>query len=117
MPAHGRNVALVLDPITGLVSPQFHVTFDTNFDTTLQIKVVPQWMIRAGFVTQASKPVPAKTAPKNRMQKPDEEFCGTKRQRDTALMQEGGPKGRERQQTPMQAPGGMQKQSTTHKCN
>ena len=63
-------------------------------------------MIRAGFVTQASKPVPAKTAPKNRMQKSDKKSRGTKRQRDTALTQEGGPKGREHQQIPMQAPEG-----------
>ena len=28
-PTHGRNVALVLNRDTGLVSPQFYVTFDT----------------------------------------------------------------------------------------
>jgi hypothetical protein len=32
-PLHGRNVALVLDPATGLVSPQHNVRFDLNFDT------------------------------------------------------------------------------------
>ena len=30
-PLHPRNVALVLDVTTGLVSPQFHVKFDPSF--------------------------------------------------------------------------------------
>lgn len=32
-PYHASNVALVLNPSTGLVSPQFHVTFDDDFST------------------------------------------------------------------------------------
>ncbi|MEY3108605.1 MAG: hypothetical protein RL730_956, partial [Actinomycetota bacterium] len=32
-PAHAGSVALVLNPKTGLVSPQFHVVFDDNFST------------------------------------------------------------------------------------
>ena len=32
-PAHVGNVALVLNPKTGLVSPQFHVVFDDGFTT------------------------------------------------------------------------------------
>ena len=32
-PQHARSVALVLNPETGLVSPQFHVRFDPSFDT------------------------------------------------------------------------------------
>ena len=32
-PAHATNVALVLNPKTGLVSPQFHVVFNENFTT------------------------------------------------------------------------------------
>ena len=32
-PAHAANVALVLNPKTGLVSPQFHVVFNDNFTT------------------------------------------------------------------------------------
>lgn len=35
-PNHARNVALVLNPVTGLVSPQYHVVFDTNFDSVQQ---------------------------------------------------------------------------------
>ena len=32
-PKHSRSVALVLNPRTGLVSPQFHVKFDSTFTT------------------------------------------------------------------------------------
>ena len=32
-PAHAANIALLLDPRTGLVSPQFHVVFDDDFST------------------------------------------------------------------------------------
>ena len=32
-PIHARSVAMVLNPRTGLVSPQFHVVFDDNFQT------------------------------------------------------------------------------------
>ena len=32
-PIHGRNVALVLNNATGLVSAQFHVDFDESFQT------------------------------------------------------------------------------------
>ena len=51
-PHHGRNVSLVLDRDTGLVSPQFHVAFDPTFDTVKDIKTKSMWQIRAGFVTQ-----------------------------------------------------------------
>ena len=33
-PKHGRQVSLVLSPITGLVSPQYHVSHDDYFETT-----------------------------------------------------------------------------------
>ena len=49
-PHHGRNIALVLSRTTGLVSPQFHVKFDVNFDTVRQIKVKSQWQLKTGFV-------------------------------------------------------------------
>ncbi len=32
-PNHARNVAMVLNPFTGLVSPQYHVVFDDHFQT------------------------------------------------------------------------------------
>ena len=31
-PSHASNVALILNPRTGHVSPQFHVVFDDDFD-------------------------------------------------------------------------------------
>ena len=45
-PAHATNVALVLNPKTGLVSPQFHVVFDDNFTTFTHLwrdTVPPNW--------------------------------------------------------------------------
>ena len=42
-PSHTGSVALVMHPNTGLVSPQFHLVFDDNFET------VPH--LRAGTVT------------------------------------------------------------------
>jgi len=32
-PHHARNVAMVLNPFTGLVSPQYHIVFDDHFQT------------------------------------------------------------------------------------
>ena len=37
-PAHAGNVALVLNPKTGLVSPQFHVVFDDEFTTVPHLR-------------------------------------------------------------------------------
>ena len=37
-PFHAGNVALVFNPTTGLVSPQFHVVFDDNFSTVPYMK-------------------------------------------------------------------------------
>ena len=45
-PAHASNVALVLNPKTGLVSPQFHVVFDDDFSTVPHLRkgtVPPNW--------------------------------------------------------------------------
>ena len=45
-PAHDTNVALVLNPETGMVSPQFYVVFDDNFTTVPHLrkgKVPPNW--------------------------------------------------------------------------
>ena len=42
-PLHASNVAMVLDPFTGLVSPQYHVVFDDHFMTLdgLRTNTVP----------------------------------------------------------------------------
>ncbi|KAL7462696.1 hypothetical protein ACHAXS_003067 [Conticribra weissflogii] len=45
-PNHAGNVALVLNPKTGLVSPQFHVVFDDEFTTVPYLRkgtVPPNW--------------------------------------------------------------------------
>ena len=45
-PHHAGNVALVLNPKTGLISPQFHVVFDDNFTTVPHLRrgtVPPNW--------------------------------------------------------------------------
>jgi len=49
-PSHGRNVALVLDRSTGLVSPQFHVAFDPSFHTVKQDSFDTLWQLKAGFL-------------------------------------------------------------------
>ncbi|CAJ1959006.1 unnamed protein product [Cylindrotheca closterium] len=54
-PNHGRNIALVLDRTTGLVSPQFHVIFDRRFQTVKEDKFDTQWQRKAGLV-QHDKP-------------------------------------------------------------
>ena len=43
-PVHARNVALVLNPATGHVSPQFHLVFDDDFTTVESMRngTVPQ---------------------------------------------------------------------------
>jgi len=37
-PSHAGNVALVLNPKTGLVSPQYHVVFDDDFTTVPHLR-------------------------------------------------------------------------------
>ena len=51
-PSHNKNVALVLDRKTGLVSPQFHVLFDNDFQTVKDDQYESLWQLKAGFVTQ-----------------------------------------------------------------
>ena len=54
-PNHARNVALVLNIRNGLVSPQFHVQHDNQFDTVKDNKYVSTWQIKAGFVNVSHK--------------------------------------------------------------
>ena len=53
-PLHGKNVSLVLDRVTGLVSPQFHVKYDPQFQTVKQDNFDSQWQIKAGFADDKS---------------------------------------------------------------
>jgi hypothetical protein len=56
-------VALVLDIETALVSPQFHVTFDPNFETVKGVKTISKWQNKAGFIGQQSKTATKSKAP------------------------------------------------------
>ena len=51
-PHHARNVTLVLDRDTGLVSPQFHVSYDSSFDSFKDGKIISKWQLKAGFVSR-----------------------------------------------------------------
>ena len=54
-PVHARNVALILNRDTGLVSPQFHVRFDKAFETVQQDDIHCNWKTKAGFVRVPTK--------------------------------------------------------------
>jgi hypothetical protein len=51
-PRHARNIALVLNPTTGLVSPQFHCKFDELFATVKDSNDIghSEWKQCAGFL-------------------------------------------------------------------
>jgi hypothetical protein len=57
-PQHAQSVALVLNLSTGLVSPQFHITFDPTFQTIRkQFHDNPpksEWQTKAGFMSNPS---------------------------------------------------------------
>ena len=63
-PSRARSIALVLNPRTGHVSPQFHVKFDDFFET-VQDKSTdmdapePDWKYLSGFVVKKGHPEPA----------------------------------------------------------
>ena len=54
-PRHSRSISLILNPITGLVSPQYHVSHDDFFETTHPKSGNPKlhstWQLLAGFTT------------------------------------------------------------------
>ena len=52
-PYHARNISLVLNLGTGLVSPQFHTAHDPHFTTVINDNSNYQWSIKAGL----SKPL------------------------------------------------------------
>jgi hypothetical protein len=41
-PRHAKSVHLILNPITGLVSPQYHVKFDKLFETVPHMHETPK---------------------------------------------------------------------------
>jgi hypothetical protein len=62
-PQHAQSVALVLSLETGLVSPQFHISFDPTFQTMRKHfqnnEPISQWQQKAGFIIE---PTTASTA-------------------------------------------------------
>jgi len=52
-PRHARNTYLVLDLVTGLVSPQFHCFFDNFFESVTEAKSnfinIDEWQFKAKF--------------------------------------------------------------------
>ena len=55
-PRHARSVSLILNPRTGLVSPQFHIRCDDTFDTVQNEKLEQHglWQQKCGFILQNS---------------------------------------------------------------
>ena len=59
-PSHARTVALILNPRTGHVSPQFHVKFDDFFETVGNSPTdmdipEPEWKYLSGFAIKKGK--------------------------------------------------------------
>ena len=56
-PRHARNIALVLNPRTGIVSPQFHIKYEDTFETVRGTKDSTHgiWLNKCGFHQQQSK--------------------------------------------------------------
>jgi hypothetical protein len=56
---HAHLVSLVLSLLTGVVSPQFHHSYDDLFETTngMQTRSIPksQWQYKVGFVKELNK--------------------------------------------------------------
>lgn len=48
-PLHARNISLVLNLFTGLVSPEFNVAHDTSFATVSDDSTKYQWALKAGL--------------------------------------------------------------------
>ena len=73
---HSQSVALMLEKNTGLVSPQFHLSFDPSFYTVKQDKLDSKCELKAGFVTQREPNAlsnPSKGVGKNGKRAPPEE--------------------------------------------
>ena len=48
------TVGLVLDTVTGLTSPQFHIMVDDHFDTINAANLNDEWLVRCGFKRSSS---------------------------------------------------------------
>jgi hypothetical protein len=60
-PVHASSVYLILNPATGLVSPQFHVRMDNEFHTVEEIKTFPDfhclWQQKCHFTPTKESPI------------------------------------------------------------
>jgi len=65
-PQHSQSVALVLSITTGLVSPQFHVKLDPNFETVRDYSLLNRpslWQHRSGLLPAAQPSAPSQAEP------------------------------------------------------
>ncbi len=70
-PQHARDVSLVLNLETGLLSPQFHVKLDSTFQTLSEegVKMPPSlWQQKCSFVAHAPA---AKSSPRDSVTRTD----------------------------------------------
>ena len=49
-------MALILNPATGLVNPQFHVRFDPEFTNATDLKIKSRWQYIVGFIRGNTNP-------------------------------------------------------------
>lgn len=91
---HATSVSLVLSMDTGLVSPQFHCSFDDMFETTreAQIHLMPtsKWQTKCHFVpardtTRLMRPTVPAFNPTNEMEANEEMYSGEIPQEDLQL--------------------------------
>jgi len=68
-PLHARNIALILNLETGMVSPQFHVRYDKTFETIKQNAPHHRWLAMAVFqaVTPSSQDASVSNNKRGRM--------------------------------------------------
>jgi hypothetical protein len=90
-PRHARNVGLVLNPATGMVSPQYHLRYDDTFETARGIETVRgireashgKWRSKCYFVDLAVTTKSTKKEPEKIIKKKITE----ERQQDTVAPQ------------------------------
>ena len=79
-PHHARNVSLVLNLQTGLVSPQFHVAHDSTFQTVRDVNTQYPWAVKAGLIKSTLSQLSHK-----RSQEPKRKHTRSKRMRTTSI--------------------------------
>jgi len=60
LPQHARGISLILNLEMGLVSPQFHIKLDSNFQTLREKGAhlpTSTWQIKCSFVQQPTKAI------------------------------------------------------------